>query len=187
MLQSKTVEIGVGLFVALGLAALFMLAMKVSNLATFTGEHGYEVSARFENIGGLKVRSAVTMSGVRVGRVKAIEYDDTSYQAVVTLGIEERYRRIPVDTSASIFTAGLLGEQYVALDAGGEETYLSDGGEIQLSQSALILEQVVGQFLFSKAAEGLPGATDDQPVPAVGDGDATEDPGWGGIVDPFAQ
>ena len=187
MLHSKTVEIGVGLFVALGLAALFMLAMKVSNLATFTGEPGYEVSARFENIGGLKVRSAVTMSGVRVGRVKAIEYDDTSYQAVVTLGIEERYTRIPTDTTASIFTAGLLGEQYVALDAGGEEEYLSDGSEIQLSQSALILEQVVGQFLFSKAAEGPPGTTDDVPVPAAGEGGATEDPGWGGIVDPLAQ
>ncbi len=187
MLHSKTIEVGVGLFVALGLAALFMLAMKVSNLATFAGEPGYEVLARFENIGGLKVRSAVTMSGVRVGRVKAIEYDDTSYEAVVTLGIEERFKRIPTDTTASIFTAGLLGEQYIALDAGGEEEYLGDGSEIQLSQSALILEQVVGQFLFSKAAEGPSGATNDDPVPEGGEDGASEDPGWGTIVDPLAQ
>lgn len=183
MLQSKMVEIGVGLFVALGLAALFMLAMKVSNLAAFTNDAGYQVTARFENIGGLKVRSAVTMSGVRVGRVKAIKFDDITYQAVVTLGIEERYRRIPVDTTASIFTSGLLGEQYVALDAGGDEEYLGEGSEILLSQSALILEQVVGQFLFSKAAEG----PTDESVPATGEAGAAEGPGWGGISDPFAQ
>ena len=187
MLQSKSVEIGVGLFVALGLAALFMLAMKVSNLAAFTEKEGYEVLARFENVGGLKVRSPVTMSGVRVGRVKAIEFDDTAYQAVVTLGIGDRYSRIPVDTTASIYTSGLLGEQYVALDAGGEEEYLRHGSEIQLSQSALILEQVVGQFLFSKAAEGPAGTTGDGPGPVAGPGGATQEPGWGGIADPFAQ
>ena len=181
MLQSKTVEIGVGLFVALGLAALFMLAMKVSNLAAFAGDGGYQVTARFENIGGLKVRSPVTMAGVRVGRVQAIEFDDTTYQAVVTLGIQERYRRIPLDTTASIFTSGLLGEQYVALDAGGEEEYLQEGSEILLSQSALILEQVVGQFLFSKAAEGPADG------PGSPEGGASADPGWGGIPDPFTQ
>ncbi len=183
MLQSKTVEIGVGLFVALGLAALFMLAMKVSNLAAFTGDASYKVIARFENIGGLKVRSPVTMAGVRVGRVKSIEFDDTTYQAVVTLGILERYSRIPADTTASIFTSGLLGEQYVALDAGGDEEYLKEGSEILLSQSALILEQVIGQFLFSKAAEGPTNA----PAPASGESGGGDDPGWGGLPDPFAQ
>ncbi|MDJ0863335.1 MAG: outer membrane lipid asymmetry maintenance protein MlaD [Gammaproteobacteria bacterium] len=182
MLQSKMVEIGVGLFVALGLAALFMLAMKVSNLAAFTGDATYQVIVRFENIGGLKVRSPVTMAGVRVGRVKAIDFDDTTYQAVVTLGIEERFRRIPADTTASIFTSGLLGEQYVALDAGGEEEYLGEGSEILLSQSALILEQVIGQFLFSKAAEGPAEAS----VSEEGPGATGEESGWGGFPDPFS-
>ena len=183
MLQSKTVEVGVGLFVALGLAALFMLAMKVSNLATFTDDDGYDVQVRFENIGGLKVRSPVTMSGVRIGRVKAIEFDDTTYQAVVTLGIESRYGRIPDDTSASIFTSGLLGEQYVGLEAGGNEDYLIDGSEIQLSQSALILEQVIGQFLFSKAAEGL---EREGSAMAPGPGEDSQGGEWGGLPDPFA-
>jgi len=160
MLQTRTVEIGVGLFVALGLAALFMLAMKVSNLATFAEEDGYNVSARFSNIGGLKVRSPVTMAGVRIGRVRDIDFDDTTYEAVVTVGIEARFNRIPVDTTASIFTAGLLGEQYVGLDAGGSEEFLREGSEIRLTQSALILEQVIGQFLFSKAAEGSRGGNE---------------------------
>jgi phospholipid/cholesterol/gamma-HCH transport system substrate-binding protein len=170
MLQTKTVEIGVGLFVALGLAALFMLAMKVSNLATFAEEDSYDVTARFSNIGGLKVRSPVTMAGVRIGRVRRIDFDDTTYEAVVTLGIEARYNRIPVDTTASIFTAGLLGEQYVGLDAGGSDEFLHQGSEIRLTQSALILEQVIGQFLFSKAAEGSHGGT----------GGASANPGPGG-------
>jgi len=172
MLQTRTLEIGVGLFVALGLAALFMLAMKVSNLASFAGDDGYDVSVRFQNIGGLKVRSPVTMAGVRIGRVRAIDFDDTSYEAVVTLGIEERFGRIPADTTASIFTAGLLGEQYVGLDAGGAEEYLEQGGEIRLSQSALILEQVIAQFLFSKVAEG--GGAAPNPGPPAGQGAAGE-------------
>ena len=154
MFHSKTVEIGVGLFVALGLAALFMLAMKVSNLSAFSGGDGYQVTARFQNIGGLKERAPVTMSGVRVGRVKSIDFDDQSYQALVTLDIDSRWTRIPTDSTASIFTAGLLGEQYIALEAGGEEQFLAEGGELKLTQSALVLEQLVGQFLFSKAAEG---------------------------------
>ena len=154
MFQSKTVEIGVGLFVALGIAALFMLAMKVSNLAALTAEEGYEVHALFDNVGGLKVRSAVTMAGVRVGRVKAITFDEDAYQARVTLAIREEYDRIPVDTSASIYTAGLLGEQYVGLEPGGATEYLAAGSEIRLTQSALVLEQVIGQFLFSQAAGG---------------------------------
>ena len=178
-MQTRTVEIGVGVFVALGLAALFMLAMKVSNLATFAEEDGYNVIARFQNIGGLKVRSAVTMAGVRIGRVRAIDFDDTTYEAVVTLGIEKRFSRIPLDTTASIFTAGLLGEQYVGLDPGGEEEFLTDGDEIQLSQSALVLEQIIGQFLFSKAAEGS--IKEDDPVDAgpVWDGNHNTDGGAG--------
>jgi len=152
-MYSKNVEIGVGVFVALGLAALLMLAMKVSNLAELTSPDGYVISARFENIGGLKVRAPVTMSGVRVGRVTEIGYDDTTYQAVVHFSIDPRYMRIPADTSASIYTSGLLGEQYIGLEAGAEELFLASGDEILLTQSAIVLEQVIGQFLYNKAAE----------------------------------
>lgn len=153
-MYSKTVEIGVGVFVAMGLAALLMLAMKVSNLAELTAADGYKVTARFDNIGGLKVRAPVTMSGVRVGRVTQIDFDDSTYEAVVRFSIDPRYMRIPLDTSASIYTAGLLGEQYIGLEAGGDEKFLADGDEITLTQSAIVLEQVIGQFLYSKAAEG---------------------------------
>lgn len=153
MLHSRTVEIGVGVFVAAGLAALFMLAMKVSNLSTFKAENGYAVSAHFDNIGGLTVRSPVRMSGVLVGRVSGISFDSEAYQAVVTMNIDPQYDKLPADTSASILTAGLLGEQYVGLDPGGDLRFLKDGDEIRLTQSALVLEQIVGQFLFSKAQE----------------------------------
>jgi phospholipid/cholesterol/gamma-HCH transport system substrate-binding protein len=153
-MYSKTVEVGVGLFVALGLAALLMLAMKVSNLAELTAPDGYQVTARFDNIGGLKVRAPVTMAGVRIGRVTEIGFDDNTYEAVVRFSVNPRYVRIPMDTSASIFTAGLLGEQYIGLEAGGDEEFLTGGGEITLTQSAIVLEQVIGQFLYNKAAEG---------------------------------
>ncbi len=154
MNTTRALEIGVGLFVAAGLGALFVLAMKVSNLSAFNQADGYEIVARFDNIGGLKVRAPVTAGGVRVGRVAAIDYDSERYEAVVRLAIEPRFDRLPRDTSASIFTAGLLGEQYVGLEPGGDERYLGSGDEIRITQSALVLEQVVGQFLFSKAAEG---------------------------------
>ena len=153
-MHSKTVEVGVGLFVALGLAALLMLAMKVSNLAELTTADGYRVTARFDNIGGLKVRAPVTMAGVRIGRVTDISFDDHAYQAVVGFNVNPSYKRIPLDTSASIFTSGLLGEQYIGLEAGGDTTFLTDGGEITLTQSAIVLEQIIGQFLYNKAAEG---------------------------------
>ena len=154
MTNTRTTEILVGLFVAAGMAALFMLAMQVSNLSDMGGEEGYRLEVRFENVGGLKVRSPVTMGGVRIGRVVEIGYDQKMYEAVVRLAIEPRYDRLPLDTSASIYTAGLLGEQYVALEPGGDEAYLKDGDRIKLTQPALVLEQVVGQFLFNKAQEG---------------------------------
>ncbi len=153
-MSSKSVEIGVGVFVALGLAALLMLAMKVSNLSAVTGDHGYEIKARFDNIGSLKVRAPVTMAGVRIGRVSGITFDDETYEAVVTLSIKEEYDRLPEDTAASIFTAGLLGEQYVGLDAGGAERFLEDQDEIRLTQSAVVLEQLIGQFLYNRASAG---------------------------------
>lgn len=154
MVQSRTIEIWVGIFVAAGLAALFMLAMQVSNLSTFTGGAGYTISARFDNIGGLKVRSPVTVAGVRIGRVSDIGYDSDTYQAVVKMTIDAKYNHLPKDTSADILTAGLLGEQYIGLEPGGDETYLKNGDRIQLTQSALVLEKIIGQFLFNKASEG---------------------------------
>jgi len=151
MMQKRNTEIAVGIFVAMGIAALFMLAMKVSNLGEFTDSNGYNLVAEFDNVGGLKVRSPVTMAGVRVGRVTDIILDDESYSAKVTMNIYSAHNKIPVDTSASILTSGLLGEQYVGLEAGGDFEYLEKGGELELTQSALVLEQVIGQFLFSKA------------------------------------
>jgi len=144
----------VGLFMVAGLLALFFLAMKVSNLGTFTGGGVYQVAARFENIGGLKVKAPVTMAGVEVGRVKAIGYDPKTFQAVVTLGINTGYNEIPDDTFAKILTAGLLGEQYIGLEPGGSLRNLTEGDEIRLTQSALVLEDVIGQFIFGKAQEG---------------------------------
>ncbi|MEE8263032.1 MAG: outer membrane lipid asymmetry maintenance protein MlaD [Gammaproteobacteria bacterium] len=152
MLESKTVETIVGVFVALGLGALFILAMKVSDLSSLGGEDGYEITARFLNIGGLKVRSPVKMAGVVVGRVKDIRLDEQTYEAVATLSVASEFDNIPSDTSASIYTAGLLGEQYVYLEPGGEDTFLMDGDRITLTQSAVVLEQLIGQFLYQKAA-----------------------------------
>lgn len=151
MIQSKSTEITVGMFVAAGLVALFVLAMKVSNFTDFTDETGYQVVAEFENIGGLKVRSPVTMAGVRVGRVAAIDLSPQTYNAHVTLNLYGSFANIPTDTAASIYTAGLLGEQYIGLEAGAEDEFLKDGDVIDLTQPALVLEQVIGQFLFSKA------------------------------------
>jgi phospholipid/cholesterol/gamma-HCH transport system substrate-binding protein len=151
MKQSKTLETIVGLFVAAGAAALFLLAMKVSNLSTAVQKGGYAVTARFENIGGLKVRSPVKMSGVPVGRVVSIGFDDKIYEAVVEMAIEPQFTRIPTDTTASILTSGLLGEQYVGLDPGAEEKFLKNGDMITITQSSVILEKLIGQFLFMKA------------------------------------
>ena len=153
-MNARTIEILVGIFMAAGLVALFFLAMKVSNLSAVSAGDGYRVVAKFDNVGSLKVKAPVTMAGVRVGRVEAIVFDKQAYEAVVTLHIDESYDTIPEDTYANIFTAGLLGEQYIGLDPGAEETFLVDGGQIVHTQSALVLEQMIGQFLFSKAEEG---------------------------------
>lgn len=150
-MYSKTVQVWVGIFVMAGMASLLMLSMKVSNISAFTKTEGYEVTANFANIGGLKVRSPVSMAGVVVGRVAKIGFDRESYEAVVTIKIQDQYDNIPEDASASIFTAGLLGEQYIGLEAGGAEEFLKQGGEIQLTQSAIVLEQIIGQFLVSQA------------------------------------
>jgi len=155
MARIRMVEILVGAFMAAGFVALFFLAMKVSNLSAAGGGEGYRLTARFENVGSLKVRAPVTMAGVRVGRVEDIQFDKSTYEAVVVLNIEETFDTIPDDTFASIFTAGLLGEQYIGLSPGGSDLYLAEGDSFMHTQSALVLEQMIGQFLFSKAEEGL--------------------------------
>ncbi len=154
MKSSRQLEILVGAFMAVGLVALFFLAMQVSNLGTLHTGDSYRVKARFDNIGSLKVKAPVTMAGVEVGRVARIGFDKERFQAVVELDIYAEYDEIPEDTYAKILTAGLLGEQYIGLDPGGSEEVLRDGSEIEVTQSALVLEEVIGQFIFSKAQEG---------------------------------
>ena len=152
-MNTRNLEILVGGFVVLAILAMVMLSLKVSNLTSYGDENDvYEIKAQFENIGGLKERSPVSAGGVRVGKVADISYNNEEFTAVVTMSLKSTYQ-FPVDTSASILTAGLLGEQYVGLEPGGDEEYLVQGSEIELTQSALVLEQVIGQFLYSKAQE----------------------------------
>lgn len=153
MQHSNTQDTLVGLFVAVGIAGLFFLALQVSNLSTFVEEDSYTVTASFENTGGLKVKSPVSAAGVKIGQVKAISFDPKTYQSVVKMAIYSQYDTLPSDTTASIFTAGLLGEQYVSLEPGGADDYLEDGSTIELTQSAIILEKAIGQFLFKSAEE----------------------------------
>ncbi|MCE1183260.1 MAG: outer membrane lipid asymmetry maintenance protein MlaD [Rhodocyclales bacterium] len=152
--MNRTVlDLWVGFFVALGMAALLFLALKVGNLSSSHLSETYVVQAKFDNIGGLKVRGPVKSAGVLVGRIAEIRFDPATYEAVVTMNIDGRYR-FPKDTFASIFTAGLLGEQYVGLDVGGDEKMLQPGDTIAKTQSAVVLEKLISQFLFNKAADG---------------------------------
>jgi len=153
MARTRNIEILVGAFMAAGFVALFFLAMRVSNLSAGTVTDGYLLKARFDNVGSLKERSPVTLAGVRIGRVESIGFDKTTYEALVTLRIGREYDNLPTDTFANIFTSGLLGEQYVGLDPGGATEFLRNGDTIGHTQSALVLEQMIGQFLFNKAAE----------------------------------
>jgi phospholipid/cholesterol/gamma-HCH transport system substrate-binding protein len=154
MESSRPRELGTGLFVFLGFAALLFLATQTTDLDEYARDEGYRVTARFEDVAGLKARSQVAMSGVPIGRVESIEFDNDRLDAVVTLRINSQFNRIPDDSDASILTAGLLGSKYVGIGAGGSDTYLADGSELQLTQSAVVLEQLIGKFLFSKAEEG---------------------------------
>ena len=147
MMEKKALEFWVGLFVLAGILALVMLAFKVGNLTTADVSNAYTVEARFENIGGLKVKSPVTMAGVRIGRVSGISFDKKTYQAVVELSIDGRYTNIPDDSSVSILTSGLLGEQYIGIIPGGSEDSLKQGDKILLTQSALVLENLIGQVM----------------------------------------
>ena len=152
-MQNKILDFWVGLFVLLGAAALLFLALKAGNMSSFSGGQTYAVSMRFDNIGGLKPRAPVKSAGVVVGRVGEIAFDDKTYQASVTLQLDSRYK-FPKDSSAKILTSGLLGEQYVGLEAGGDTQNLVAGDKIKMTQSAIVLENLISQFLFSKAAEG---------------------------------
>ncbi len=148
-MNTRKTEILVGLFIAAGLAALFMLAMKVSNLNVYNDDTGYEITASFENVSGLKVKSPVTMAGVRIGRVSDINFDARTFEAIVKIRIEGQYDTLPKDTSASIYTAGLLGEKYVGLEAGGDEENLKDKDKLKLTQSSLVLEKLISRFVDS--------------------------------------
>ena len=152
-MKRTTVDLWVGIFVVGGLVALLVLALKVGNASTVTAANGYKVTAEFDNIGGLKPRAPVKSSGVVVGRVESIAFDNKKFLARVTLLLDKTYE-FPKDSSASILTAGLLGEQYIGLDGGGDDAILKDGDRIGLTQSALVLEKMIGRFLAGKAAEG---------------------------------
>ena len=152
-MDRKTIDLWVGLFILLGFAALLVLALRVGNLGAERVTQTYTVSANFENIGGLKFKAPVKSAGVLVGRVTDIRFDSDKFQAVVTMTMDQRFS-FPKDTSASILTSGLLGEVYIGFDAGAEEKKLVDGDKIKLTQSAVVLERLIGQFLFGKAQEG---------------------------------
>lgn len=156
-MKRSTIDIWVGIFVAAGFAGLLFLALKVGNLASFSTSQTYYVKGKFANIGGLKVRAPIKSAGVVVGRVSEVGFDNESYDAVVTMRVDAHFK-FPRDTSAKILTSGLLGEQYVGLEAGGDEAMLKDGDRLRLTQSAVVLEDLIGQFLMNKAADG----TDDK-------------------------
>jgi phospholipid/cholesterol/gamma-HCH transport system substrate-binding protein len=149
MQQTRSVELGTGLFVVLGFAALFFLTTQTTGSENFTGKDTYAVQARFENVGNLKSRAPVSMSGVTIGRVRSVAFDPDQLNAVVTFVIDGRYDQIPDDSDASVLTAGLLGSQYLGLQAGGSDTYLEDGSEIQFTQSAVVIENLISKYLFN--------------------------------------
>ncbi len=153
MQQTRTVEFGTGLFVLLGIGALFFLVTQTTGGNDFKAADTYTVTARFENVGSLSPRSPVAMAGVTIGRVTRIEFDPVALDAVVTFVVDSRYNQIPDDSDASILTAGLLGSQYVGLQAGGSLTYLEDGSEVLFTQSAIVLENLIGKYLFSQGSD----------------------------------
>ncbi len=152
-MQRKSLDVWVGLFIVIGAAALLFLALKAGNMSSLNFGPTYTVTARFDNIGGLKPRAPVKSSGVVVGRVESIGFDDKSFQAQVTMQLEAGYK-FPKDSSAKILTSGLLGEQYIGIEPGGDTNVLASGDRIKMTQSAIVLENLISQFLFSKAAEG---------------------------------
>ena len=151
-MNRSTIDLWVGVFVVAGMAALLFLALKVGNLATFSSGQSYQVFAKFANIGGLKARAPIKSAGVVVGRIASIRFDNESYEAIVEMNLDASYQ-FPRDTTAKILTSGILGEQYVGLEAGGDGVMLKSGDRLRLTQSAVVLENLISQFLFSKASE----------------------------------
>ena len=151
-MNRAVIDLWVGIFVAIGLGALVFLAFKVGNLSSVSSSESYELFAKFDNIGGLKIRAPVKSAGVVVGRVSDIQFDLQAYQAVVVMKVDSRYK-FPRDTFATINTSGLLGEQYVGFDVGGDTDQLKPGDTIKKTQSAVVLEKLISQFMFSKASE----------------------------------
>ncbi len=151
-MSRTTLDLWVGFFVAVGLGALLFLALKVGNMASSNSGDTYAIHAKFDNIGGLKVRGAVKSAGVVVGRVTEISFDPEAYQALVTINVDSRYK-FPRDTFATINTSGLLGEQYIGFEVGGDTAMLKAGDMIKKTQSAVVLEKLISQFMFNKAAE----------------------------------
>jgi phospholipid/cholesterol/gamma-HCH transport system substrate-binding protein len=170
MTMKKTVlDFWVGLFVVLGFVALLFLALKAGNMSSLSFQATYPVKLKFDNIGGLKPRAPVKSAGVTVGRVASIGFDGNAYQAVITIDIDKQYQ-FPRDTSAKILTSGLLGEQYLGLEPGGDSEMLKPGDTIAMTQSAIVLENLIGQFLYSKAADSgaaKPGSAATAPAPAT--------------------
>jgi phospholipid/cholesterol/gamma-HCH transport system substrate-binding protein len=152
-MERTTLDLWVGAFVVAGIAALVVLAMKVGNLSTYNVSDTYQLDAYFDNVGGLKPKASIKSAGVLVGRVTGITLDTNRYEAKVTMSIDQRYK-FPQDTFASILTSGLLGEQYIGLSPGGDDAMLKNGDEIKHTQSAMVLENMIGKFLYNKAAAG---------------------------------
>lgn len=152
MMKKNTLDYWVGLFVVLGALALLFLALKAGNMSSLSFQSTYPIELKFDNIGGLKLRAAVKSAGVNVGRVARIDFDSVTYQAVVTLDLQRQYQ-FPKDSSAQILTAGLLGEQYIGLEPGGDEQMLQAGDTITMTQSAVVLEKLISQFIYGKAAD----------------------------------
>ncbi|HEX2139875.1 MAG TPA: outer membrane lipid asymmetry maintenance protein MlaD [Woeseiaceae bacterium] len=153
MQQTRSIEFGTGLFVLLGLAALFFLTTQTTGSEAFSGGDTFQVSARFQNVGNLKNRAPVSMSGVTIGRVTSIQFDPERLDAEVTFVIDSRYDKIPDDSDAAILTSGLLGSQYIGLQAGGSDTYLHDGSQIMFTQSAVVLENLISKYLFQSGSD----------------------------------
>ncbi len=150
-MQYRSLEILVGFFVSIAIAALFFLALQVSNFNALKDNGSYTIKAHFDNVGGLKIKALVSIAGVPIGRVTKINFDTQNYDALVTMRIDSRYNTLPTDTSASILTSGLLGDKYIGLTAGGLDEFLKNGDTIDLTQSALVLERLISQFLFNSS------------------------------------
>jgi len=176
--KSRTLNLGTGTFVLLGFAALFFLTTQTTSRGLpFMSPPHYDLTAKFDNIGDLKVGSPVSMSGVEIGRVSKIDFDESDFKAVVVLRINARYSQIPTDSDASIYTQGLLGGKFIGLTAGGADTYLKDNGQIDFTQSAFVLESLIGQVLanFTKSKAEAP-AAEAAPAPAPADSKAAGKP-----------